>query len=155
MIVVLPGLELTLAFFSFRSRTFCSSFLCFLVRGLLVGTGFTESFRFLALLDGRTSALLPSTPFNLPSSSQGPRVQTRHRTARNSSDAKFTVFIPTSDLHHDIRLLLFRRFLRVVLLSPLPVVLSPYFTHFWDFTVLPFVCLFVFGQTMYTKSIIK
>lgn len=137
IIVVTPGPELTLAFFSFRTRTFCSSFLCFLVRGFLVDTGFTESFFFFALLDGRTNALLSSTPFNLPSSSEGPQVQNQHRTAINKSDAKFTIFIPTSDLHHNIRLLLLRR-QRVALLSSLPVVLSPNFTHFGDFL---FVCL--------------
>lgn len=74
--VVMPVTGLTLAFFSLRSRTFCSSFLCFLVSGFLDNRGFTKSFFFFALLDGRTNALLSSTPFNLPSSSEGPGFNT-------------------------------------------------------------------------------
>lgn len=55
---------LTWAFFSLRSSTFCSSFLCFLVRGFFEETFVSVTFFFLALLDGRTSALLSSTPFS-------------------------------------------------------------------------------------------
>lgn len=141
VVTLTPGPELTLAFFSFRSRTFCSSFLCFLVRGFLVDMGFIESFFFFALQDGSTNTLLSSTPFNLPSSLKGPRAQNKYPTAIKISDDKFRNFIPTSDLHHNIRLILLRRFLRVALLSSLPVVLPSYFTHFWDFG--GFSCLII------------
>lgn len=73
------SLSLTWDFFSLRSRTFCSSFLCFLVRGFLVDTGVREAFFFLALLAGRTKALLSSTPFSLPPSEENRSPETVER----------------------------------------------------------------------------
>lgn len=58
-------LPFTWAFFSLRSKTVCSSFFCFLVRGFLVDAWVNEDVFFLDLLAGKTKALLSSTPFRL------------------------------------------------------------------------------------------
>lgn len=85
------NVSLTRTFFSLRSRTVCSSFLCFFVRGFLVDTGVTQAFFFFALLAGRTKALLSSTPFSLSTSDenkvqrlfQGKVKQTTHSNCNN------------------------------------------------------------------------